>query len=80
MTDFITRATIPMKGTALTVQLADRAAAATRTHPVNAKCPTCHHVWAVCFLPMPLDLAAELMQRHAICPKGCTAPPQIHDP
>ena len=54
----------------------EREAAAGRTRPVNAHCPTCDHEWIVCYLPMPLDTAAALMMA-AKCPKGCTAGPRV---
>lgn len=52
------------------------AAAALRTTPVVAHCPTCGHEWHVCYLPMPLEQAAGFMKA-ARCPKGCSAGPRV---
>lgn len=54
----------------------EKAAAAERTRPVVAHCPTCEHDWTVCYLPMPIDTAAALMKA-ARCPKGCSAGPRV---
>jgi hypothetical protein len=39
--------------------------------PFWAECTSCDHRWAVAYLPMPIMVCADLMQR-AMCPKcGC---------
>jgi hypothetical protein len=35
--------------------------------PCNARCGACEHVWALAFLPMPLEKAANVIRR-ATCP------------
>lgn len=54
----------------------ERDAALARKTPMLARCPACDHEWPVCYLPMPLEQAGQLM-RSARCPKGCAASPVV---
>lgn len=39
----------------------------TERKPFNGRCGDCEHVWAVCYLPMPLEQAGKMMTA-AQCP------------
>jgi hypothetical protein len=41
-----------------------------KTVPFFGRCGECGHCWPVCYLPMELEKAANLMAG-AMCPKGC---------
>lgn len=40
---------------------------ADRRNPFHGMCSRCEHVWVICYLPMEVTKAAELMKR-AACP------------
>ena len=37
--------------------------------PLWAKCVSCAHCWAVCYLPMDMVLAAQLIAQAKKCPR-----------